>query len=463
MRILIFISSLFISSFALSADYYWSIGGPDQTRYSSPSAACDARPRATNPNGDYYQPAGALYVGSDFYRCLEVSHQVSTGNVSSPDVYLGQATNRWGNSCPEGSTYIPATGLCDTPEKDKCQAAFEAGASGPYTVKTQLNGDPPSTVDIAGCEATFGGVILCRNKTDGTAQCTGTARITGKKTEAATAPVAGEGKECSGDDCLKDAPQYEEDKLACNYTVDPNTGAKTCTSKETTSKPGTTKCTQSGSSWTCTETPKSVSTDKTTNTTVTDKSNIDGSTETKQTDNTTVKNCTGINSCSTSTSTTITTGGTTSGGTPTNPNSSCTGAACNGSSGGSNDGSGDEQGSEDGENIYPTVTALSKPTNPGNLDSANTEWDQKIEESKQQLKQKMEQVSDLFQPLEQMNLVSGDAELPCGETFEIPGGNRTFSTSICFGNYESQLSIIAAAVLFICALIALFIIFKPEN
>jgi len=442
-RSALFFLLILTSANSFAEDYYWSnaVQG-SAVKYPSWQSAIDGL------MSYYGSSAGSYVIKSQFQDVVNITVYTSTGSFK----YSG-AIRRSGSGCSApGATYNSATGACDLPEPNLCEAA--AGAKTSYYVKTQLDSQPPATIDVNGCEATFGGIILCKNLTDGTGTCSGTATITGKKTEVASGPVAGEGVECSGADCEKEAPQPIYETIPCDYTIDEN-GYKVCTSAATYHKPGTTKCGEVNGSWECVESPKSVSSDKKTDTKVEEIANPDGSTTVKQTDKTTVTTCEGIKNCTTKDSTTTKEGGTNPDGSPKGDAEKCTGDNC----GVPDDLKEDVPGDEEGEGTDPVIGGLDKPGEPGNFDDANAQWDQKLEDAKLELSQKIGELGSLFQPIAEINLASGSGTIGCGETFTVLGQSMAF----CPGKYEKQLEVLAQVILFICALIALFIIFKPET
>ncbi len=444
MRFLIVVFSfLFFSFNAFAVDYYWTVGGSTNgTQYSTAEAVCKV----------LTGQAGFVYKQTNFYvdsgaRCIATV--VSNGTA----IDRGYAT-RYGAGCTLPNVYDTVLRSCLPPPPDLCKQA--QGASTSYTVKTVLGSEPPTTIDVNGCLATFGGVIVCGNNTKGEATCTGIATITGDKT-LASSPTAGEGEQCSGDDCLKDAPQPTTEEKPCTLIVDPVSGSKTCVSLFSSEKPGTSKCSESGGSWVCVETPKSELIKKETETLIEEISNIDGSVDQKKTDTTDLTTCKGINNCTTKTSVTTSTGGRNPDGSDKGSTSTCVGSTCGSPSAISDEVAESEE--EEEAPPSPVVDELVKPSEKGNFDDAAQEWDQKIADARDELKVKSEQIGDLFSPIAALNLSSGSASLPCTESFTVMGQ----TTSICLGRYEAQLLPLALAILFICALIALFIVFKPGD
>lgn len=434
------------SSFVFAENYYWARSG-FQSSQSFPTAelAC----RNYSPINSGFTTLGFAYIEyrtENTFSCYYSQQSTTTGETQDRNrAYV----IRYGTSCSEGTTYNSATGACDAPEENVCQLL--KGERTTYYVKTQLNGDPPSTIDLNGCEATFGGVITCGNRADGYGVCTGFATITGEETPQGGGGVAGDGVECSGDDCLAEAPEPFSKEIPCVYVSDPDTGAKVCSGSTVFDKPGKVTCDQANGEWQCREDPLSTSVEKKTDSKIEEKNNLDGSSDTTKTDKTTVTTCKGIKNCTTTDKTTVEKGGTAPDGSDKGKDTECTGKACNAP----DDVEGDLDEGED-DTPAPTIDTLEKPKEKADFDDANDEWDKKIETAKEELKSKSKDITDLFQPLKQINLASGGAELPCGNSFEVLGQ----SMSICFSKYSEQLLPLAAIILFICTVIALFIVFK---
>jgi len=270
-----------------------------------------------------------------------------------------------------------------------------------------------------------------------------------------------------GQDCKpKDLPINSE-STPCKYEWDQSIGAQVCRSTKFTGKPGDyTGCgTGPDGQYKCHGTaPSSNGIDISTK--VEEKSNADGTTTTTKTDTVSQVKCIAVGSCvtnvTTNKSTTIKNGS----GQVVSESGQCTGPACPADGKG---GKGDKDGDglsdcvtgtcEEEDEPPPSIEGMTKPASPGNFDDANDEWDEKIETARDDIAEKAEELGKLFQPIHSLNLAVGNQELGCGQSFDTVGGQ---TASICFGKYESQLGILAAAVLFICALVALFIIFKPD-
>ncbi|TBW03696.1 hypothetical protein E0E52_14495, partial [Azotobacter chroococcum] len=242
---------MLLSGQSWAVDYYWK-NLYLQGSYSDPLSACKSTHSSVT--------SVVLNSSGTYASCI-------TGTSSLGQVY------RYGDSCPVNMTYNVQTGICEAPEESICQQA--QGASTTYTVQVSFDGaPPPDTVDVNGCLATFGGVMICGNQTDGTATCTGTATITGEETGGST-PVAGPATECTYN-CTADFPQTESSELPCEPTTDPATGASVCTSESHFSEPGTLTCGTGDGKLVCTEDPKSRSQDKVSEQTTTTTTNPDG-------------------------------------------------------------------------------------------------------------------------------------------------------------------------------------------
>jgi len=324
MRTFFFLFLLAFGNSAFAEDFYWTGSSTylGSTHYPSASAVCDAYVQwYNNVNAGSRTYSYQMTFSSDTLVQCGLHFQVSGSTADNFDRYL--PASRSGTSCPAGSTYNPATGACDS--DNRCLLA--KGASTTYYVKTQLSSSPPDQVDIGGCLAKFGGVITCRNTSNGFGVCTGTATITGEQTTA-TSPVAGTGTECSGTSCQSESPKTEKSEFPCEYSTDPATGVRVCTSETHFSEPGTSTCQSGGGALVCVEEPKSRSQDKTTNSKIEDSTNPDGSTTSKTTTTTSTSSCLGINNCTSTSSTETSTGGTNPDGSPKPSTSSCTGDGC---------------------------------------------------------------------------------------------------------------------------------------
>lgn len=150
-------------------------------------------------------------------------------------------------------------------------------------------------------------------------------------------------------------PPSSKDDSSCSTPVYDAATSKTtykCIDEHSYTNPGSINCGTVNGVTTCvagSPPPKHEST--TDNKTVTEQSNPDGSKNTTTTTTTTIENCTGLNSCQSTTTTTVSTSSTNANGTPGNTSSTCTGANCGTSdqrSDGTGDGTGDKPDSSVG-------------------------------------------------------------------------------------------------------------------
>ncbi len=507
------------SASASSSNYSWTVGSTGSGAFNSAvtratlSEACQA---AYIPfeNRTYH---GTWVSSTDpaIGRCYAMQ---STGFTTY------HVASRSGTTCPSGQTYDSSTGYfaiggCTAPpspggepcgkvvwmggEVDKitttggacvhpleadlasmCKYLSKSTRTGSTQVSFDTNGTPidPGQIQSGGCVATAisvehckapavkssGGVSLgpapaeCRVGLDFSGAVAGTDPVP-------FVPPASVGKDSGvcypGQECELEEPPIVDESTPCKYEWDASIGMQVCRSTKFTGTPGEyTGCGTGPEGFKCYGT-KPTSNGIDISVKVEEKSNLDGTTTTTKTDTITQTKCIGIGSCVTNVSNNKSTTVKLGDGTVVSESGQCVGTACaEGGKGGKGDADGD--GIADcaldkcaGEDEGPELTEMTKPAEPGSFEDANTEWDEKIETAREDIAQKAELLGRLFQPIASINLASGDQELGCGESFEVPGG---MTGSICFGKYESQLGILAAAVLFICALIALFIIFKPD-
>jgi hypothetical protein len=132
----------------------------------------------------------------------------------------------------------------------------------------------------------------------------------------------------------------------------------------------------------------------------------------------------------------------------------------NGAGNGNGNGEGDGEGECDPaqnplcEGIPGPSGSLDEPK-AGNWDDANDEWDKKVSEAKQDLKDAVKANIDQLKGAFDLQLSTGGGELPC-ESFIL--WNRTYH--LCVANYSGQLSYMRLAMLLMAALIAAFVILK---
>jgi len=417
-----------------ATDYYW-LNGYELIHYSDAMAGCDGflsfQQGKFTDGSTITKSSSSKFYDDSHYSCVGDLHR---SNGTTALGFTATTVSRLGTSCPTDYTYNSATGSCDAPSQNLCQQAI--GASTNYYVKTQLDAEPPDQVDINGCLAQFGGVITCRNTTDGYGVCTGTATITGEQTTTSS-PIAGDPATAD------DTPQVKSEELPCSPTTDPATGASVCTTESTFSQPGESTCGTVNGKLVCTEVVKSQSEDKVVQTKTQTTHNSDGSTSKTTTTTTAKTSCVGINNCTSTTTTETKTGGTNADGSAKPDTSSCTGTGCTDPTKSDEEKAG--EGLPSGE--------LQKPKQ-GNYDDALVEWDQKIADAKQEFKDKLAQIKELATASSALSLSGGGGQLPC-PSFTVWG----MSVDLCVSDYADELAAIKWALLFIATVIAFYIIF----
>lgn len=432
-----------LSGQSFAVDYYWYLNGaynPSPNSFPDPTTACQAANFSSLTSSGWSVTFDHIEQYSlTVYRCW---YKASLNGQAPVDKNYANA-NRAGSTCPPDTVYNSSTGLCDAPEQSLCEQA--QGASTTYTVQVQFaSSPPPDTVDVNGCLATFGGVMICGNQTDGTATCTGTATITGEETGGST-PIAGPATECTYN-CTADFPQTESSELPCEPTTDPATGASVCTSESHFSEPGTMTCGTANGKLVCSENPKSRSQDKITEQTTTTSTNSDGSTSSSTTTTTSTTNCVGINGCTSSTKTETTSGGTNADGSPKPDATTCTGDAC----------SAPEDLPEDEAASDLPSGDLTAPGERGNFADELAEMDQAIADSRADLRGKLDQMAELVTAQTQLSLSEGGGQLSCQI---VPIAALGSSIEICFSEYEDELANLRWIILFLAAVLAFYIIF----
>lgn len=132
---------------------------------------------------------------------------------------------------------------------------------------------------------------------------------------------------------------------------------------------------------------------------------------------------------------------------------------------GGDGGDGGNTGGGDGGNCDPAKQDCSpgpagpggelKEPKPGTWDDAIATWEQKVEQAKKELKDKVRANVDQMKGAFDLNLAEGGGQLPC-ESMTIWGR----SYSLCVADYADQLSNLRVALLLMAALIAAFILLR---
>nr|WP_272932803.1 attachment protein [Pseudomonas aeruginosa] len=403
---------LLFATLARAEDYYWKIQSLPE-RFSSPSAACAAWAKATGRPGEFTFTGSMKARDQTSFWCEFTNNE--TGKTAAG---YGPA-GRYGDSCPEGTEYDKATGVCKSPPQE-CKEGELFPAKGPDSPVVTSGGrnyvgdGGAPTACYQSCE--YGGnpspasCYLVKGSTT-TGFCNYILKGTGQS-------------------CGADSYTFSQTGDSLNPPDTPNTDP---------SDPNDPGC-PPGWSWsgtTCVKTPTD---------------------PTDPTDPTTP-------------------GGDGDGGGDGNGdgnnNDGGTGNGGDGSGGGDGNGGGDGSGDGDGsgtggdgngtcdpakENCSTGPEGpggeLKEPT-PGTWDDAIATWEKKVEEAKKELKTKVKANVDQMKGAFDLNLAEGGGQLPC-ESMTIWGK----SYSLCISDYAGQLSSLRVALLLMAALIAALILLK---
>jgi hypothetical protein len=487
-KITLFFSLLFISLGASAVDFYWYWGssGNNSTHYSSAISAC---PASISTNGGLSTATLTTVDLSNVSSGVCTYEYTVNGQVRS--VRQGSVV-RGGNTCPIGSTYNAATGACmgppqndgdickdqtgskgpddpmiwdgkqgkcvlfsDASELPSCKYMAGKGSSGTaYQIAGSWDGGVPSAPPSfaqsgTSCEVSVVSSSDCVSDVKGNVLCNVIGKLTGNVNNQ-TNVIDAKDAACDGGVC---EPVKEETSVTdkpCVYSG--SGGSVSCTSETETQKDGKQSCGTMNGVRTCVNKPPSsngIKIDSTVKTT----DNADGGKTSVKTDNATKTTCTGINKCSTTTSSTTTTTKSNGSGQTTSTDTKCTGT-CGSSGTGIQPGSGSGTGSGDGEGDGSGDGAgLSDPEN-GSFDGEGDIWDQKIADSKTELKEGLAKLKEAFTPIGDITL-GGGGELYCPPAVTVMGRSIDF----CLDKYAGSLSWISAAIYALCAMVALMIVF----
>lgn len=345
----------FFSSSSFAANYQFSLD-PSSYGYSSTAGAACAKYGAqlTEPyTGHYVVDAG----GGEVYYCYATPPGGSTDVVG--------VVSRYGDSCPSGGTYYPATGECTQPpsvcaerQQQGANKRFSiAGTAGPGTYATLVNFNgkpmfvPFQTACMAGCQMSTVDQ-KCTGKTTGAFKCVGTAYYTGQPCTTSGTSSSPEPDTVATSTAEPQPVTLKTDK-PCTYVVSGSTS--TCQSIKGEDIEGQQCGFVNGVRKCYTKTPYKYE-NKIDTTSV--KTTSGANTITTKTDKLTRTVCDGVNNCKTTTTTTVTTTTTkTTGGALLDSSSTCDGPDCanSGNPDANGDGFGDSttdgtcQGDECGE------------------------------------------------------------------------------------------------------------------
>ncbi|MCV4154048.1 attachment protein [Pseudomonas aeruginosa] len=403
---------LLFATVARAEDYYWKIQSLPE-RFSSPSAACAAWAKATGRPGEFTFTGSMKARDQTSFWCEFTNNE--TGKTAAG---YGPA-GRYGDSCPEGTEYDKATGVCKSPPQE-CKEGELFPAKGP---------DSPVV--------TSGGRNYVGDGGAPTA-CYQSCQYGGNPSPASCYLVKGSTTtgfcnyilKGTGQSCGADSYTFSQTGDSLNPPDTPNTDP---------SDPNDPGC-PPGWSWsgtTCVKTPTDP-TDPTDPTTPGGDGDGDGGGGDGN-------------------------GGGNDGGTGNGDGSG--GGDGNGGGDGSGDGDGSGTGGDGNGTCDPAKEncstgpegpggELKEPT-PGTWDDAIATWEKKVEEAKKELKTKVKANVDQMKGAFDLNLAEGGGQLPC-ESMTIWGK----SYSLCISDYAGQLSSLRVALLLMAALIAALILLK---
>lgn len=379
----------------------------------------------------------------------------STGSCTAN---YGNVTRK-GSACAEGTTYNSETGACDAAEADPCESTKDQQVTHEYNAGS-YDQSVPSAPNDSICDNSCG---FSRDTTAGLSN-TGVKECNrifkdgyDKDSLYCVVYYRGTGESCtsggSSTDSTRKEPitidptptSFKEEKCDSWVTASDGSQTRSCTSQSKYETPGKLNCTNAGTIVCSPGTPSPNYNETNKATTETQTTNTDGSKSNSTTTTTDTTSCKGVTPCTSTSKTEGSSEGTNADGTTGDTSSTCTGDGCD-------DGDSDEEGDE-GDGDSPVVTPIVKPTEQGDFTDAIAEWDEKIEEAKTEIAQGSKKLGDSFS----VSLsLSGGSSLSCGDSVTILGE----SISFCMSKFSSELSIIGLALLFIAALISLFIIFK---
>ncbi len=454
MRYFLLFLGLLCSQQVFSADYYWTRSGDTQTHYASAWSACPPTIAGVHFVGGIGPLTSLKVQNATNYVCTysgpyDPSYGLPSGTIAT---YSGSTVTRFGDSCPVGATYNTVTGSCDSPPEDKCAAKKGKTANFVFNSNTDM---PPQTVPVDGCMGTVT-KAKCSYISAGKAVCNGTVEYSGVS---GTPTSIGDASECADGVCPDKSLDPEKQSQDCVYITNGN-GVSTCSAQNYESNPGKAQCGDVNGAYTCIENPKANSTKSTLASTKTSTSNSDGTVTIVKDNTVTTITCSG-KTCTSVVTTSKGTTTTNSSGQVTGNNSSCSGKDCSatgeatpstGSGSGNGAGNGDGEG-EEGDGDSPSAGTLTDPVN-GSFDGQENEWDSKINEAKTKFQDAIGKLKDTFKPMGDVSL-NGGSKLYCPPPVEVLGK----SFDICIDKYADSLSWISDAILALCAMVALVIVF----
>lgn len=239
--------------------------------------------------------------------------------------------NRTGSLCPP-PLVEDELGDCVAPEEPEDSCADKAGTDTPFSKAGTapdgfgfVSSNGMGGTQRQGCKGGCATEIVdnrCNWGVGGSYYCRGTATYTGQQ-----CATTGTGDQIDEDTNESTEPETIKEDIPCIYSA--VGGKQVCQSKKSEEKEGQSCGTVNGVQTCVDKAPTKNEVDIKTE--ITTETNPDGSTTTTKTDTATVTNCSGINSCTTSTTTNTTTTQKDEAGNVTSESGICTGPACSGS------------------------------------------------------------------------------------------------------------------------------------
>lgn len=431
-----------------------------QGKYSSAKAACESY----NPNSlATYRVSNQTSTQAWCYRAIYSSEaHVGYAHLTSETCQFGNTGNTCNTSCPAPGQMVD--GQCVTPEPEENECEGKLGQQVSWDSSGVVYEGCVDNCSVALTGSSFSDTNSRRAyKADVTEDVLfrNTGLYTGESCGGASAPIQTVDipptEFQSDDECSATVTDSEGRKLSSCTQTDIYKDQRACV--QAGGALGTTD-TGSGSMLTCVRSKGPTASKTTTETKVTTEPKADGGTKTTTETTTTTKNCIGTNSCTTSTTTTTNVSNTNADGTKGGESSTCKGDKC-ASDGKSNEGKEDEKDDkeEEQEGIEGPSDSLAKGEQ-GDFSEGISEWDQKIQGARDDLTQKIDQLSGQFSGVFDLNLGGGAGSLPC-ETVHVSFGDfGSTNLNLCLAAYDQYLGYLRYILLLAAAVLAAFIIMR---
>lgn len=330
-RFLLCISLVFWGQFAFAQDYFWKLSpappGLD-IEFSTPSSAKSAY---ENKYPHVYMVLEKTEPGRFIYGTFRYS---DNGRTSS--LYI----NRYGTTCPAGTTENPQTQECEAPEPEKCESSVGQTITHQHKIGV-LGGSktpPPGSICESECQYAFTGEapkdVYRFVDPDASQRDNAYGAYTYK----------GNGVECTGGDTsnpsnfdqpptvppIDKKPEISHEQKCDQWVTNADgTVSRSCTSKDQYKNPGQLNCDNAAAYLNCVPGKPAPEFQETNKTEQTKKeTNADGSTKTETTTTTDKTSCKGAKPCTSTSASEKETSGTNPDGTPGDSDKECIGTAC---------------------------------------------------------------------------------------------------------------------------------------